>query len=1009
MENKEYDEEFAQIPIKIQTYTTYEMDENHIFHGQKDTAILEKISKNSLINSDLTKEAFVKLEESDFQFIEKMYDTYIPNQNYATFALTTNFNPHMQMPTGGIILTRPLAEDLNIKKENSKTYDIHTNIRDKFTISYDEKQNLNELEYSENMSKLYSLFLKNASIKEKIIKDIDLVDNNVKTDVGKQKYSTLLADENTQEPLIDLIYIDVFRKENKDLIRHCGEYRYNDGWITIPTGIKTSDSRDKNWESDKTTGNEYINVPLEQDLYIMLSNVMQPVVRIEEIRKNIDTYERVSKFHKPKEIIKAWIDYYDGKTQYNKEIMDNTSYDNGQLILFVPDYFSYSKKLYALIKAYKSINEKYIGIDDDELKLFFLVMSTCVAKDGWRYLDKNAKYDDKMIKAYRNMTYNNYLLNYTAEKLVWWITQPAYCEMLCDFNSNKEYIGYQNKIVKQCLSVFQKLLHTVCHIPVVICALDQFWKTTEKQYLNTLCKITGKKNIDELRNELIKNQFKAINTLDSYSDYDGKNFFEDILLKGLKNADDITLGIIECFSDYMVKNATTFAKTEEELANYIFNMLTLGNLNDNYETTCSIQQSYLIVKRNVKIENFIDKADSFKALDFLFTSINAKFLVEKISNDSLQPDEYLDLFNNIVKLTEFCTYFGLKVYYLKKGLPYTFKQLAKHEYWSAFAVLGGLIEMTHRIVSASVLLTEGDTEAAVLEGAEAVIVIATITLIFIPGYGWAALLCIVLSIFLDMLIDYYKTDNVEKWLKCCKYGCEYKAIADKKAKLPNSTFNTLYNNYFTDKSIKDFKKNWTSDDNSIQNPTQISAYYRILNDFSFELSIYKDKMTKGNVALCFKISALSFLDFQKLELKINIKNGNYKYSYPLGETKIQATNGKYAPEETKFYSFSMDNLLYTTSKENGACLIGILKCCSGILEKDRDYAVYNDITHKEKILKSGKTKEIIINKDYYSLSKDIKNISSIDIRYYGPNYYTDSSGVTIQKTIEIKKIEEIKI
>ena len=51
MENKEYDGDFAQIPIKIQTYTTYEMDENHKFHGQKDTAILEKISKNSLIKT----------------------------------------------------------------------------------------------------------------------------------------------------------------------------------------------------------------------------------------------------------------------------------------------------------------------------------------------------------------------------------------------------------------------------------------------------------------------------------------------------------------------------------------------------------------------------------------------------------------------------------------------------------------------------------------------------------------------------------------------------------------------------------------------------------------------------------------------------------------------------------------------------------------------------------------------------------------------------------------------
>lgn len=86
---------------------------------------------------------------------------------------------------------------------------------------------------------------------------------------------------------------------------------------------------------------------------------MQPISRIDKIREDIDNSKRVIKFPPLQQIKNTW------KTNLKSDshIVKNTSYnkDDETVIIYIPDYFNYSLKLFKLLRAYSEVQNAYIG------------------------------------------------------------------------------------------------------------------------------------------------------------------------------------------------------------------------------------------------------------------------------------------------------------------------------------------------------------------------------------------------------------------------------------------------------------------------------------------------------------------------------------------------------------------------------------------------------------------------------------------------------------------------
>ena len=152
---------------------------------------------------------------------------------------------------------------------------------------------------------------------------------------------------------------------------------------------------------------------------------------------------------------------------------------------------------------------------------------------------------------------------------------------------------------------------------------------------------------------------------------------------------------------------------------------------------------------------------------------------------------------------------------------------------------------------------------------QAGLAITSIVFLFMGVGGWAILALGIAVFLVDCLIEYYKTDDIEKWIKCCEYGCEY-------SKLPNETFRYLYDNYligynnsFNNQDfLKSFWKN--KEGNNTNYVIQIKTYYKILNDFSFDTFVYKVK--ENNDAIVFNLNPSNFDNLKKLTLSIKFYN-----------------------------------------------------------------------------------------------------------------------------------------
>lgn len=990
--------------VYIKTFNTYQMNDDHTFIGLRNTKDIECIER---VYTQPAIFFSAELSETEYSFLRLLYDF---ECSYGSKKEVDD-----EINRGGVSVHPyfPADKDLELSKDNLRIVPNDSHIKG---VSYTTK--IQEDFFKENKALAMSLLQKNTFINENNRLKSMLIDENAIVNLQRD-YS------NNTEGDISL-YLDIFRKDGSSkIIYHCAEYALTKkGWVSVPLKNENGKTSDKRKYSETAQGCESIFIPYNEECYMFLSNTLVPVKIIEKIRQQISDYEnhiidelplRVTKFPKMCEIEDFWKSDNEDKnkeiffkyTQYTKENNEE------KISLFIPDYFGYTNKLYNLLQKLLEVKQFYFGDGDESRKLLYLVMTACSAKKrNWDFIKKDSITKENKVKhSYECMVMNDYLLEKTVEKLSWWIAQPEYCNMLYDFNYD-----VNNEILK----LHVDILKTITLFESSSKAMQTLYDNCKSDLINVIANYLSKQKdysaktpteIKSIVSREINNnglsQFNIkIEKLESYTDYDGKNFFTDVILTRAKATEDFSLNICSCLVPYVIKNIRKSADIDsKKLAGIINDILLFGTTE---YAPKEIHKTYLLVKNKAKAADSLDtiykEAESLKPITVLVASINMYLLIDKIRQNKSDTSEVISRIEDVYNLGITVTYIGLKN---KKLLTFTLGDIIEHEeVFKGFAAVGGLFMFVHRITNAFICLQKGDDEAALFEFVQAGIAITTIIFICCNmAAGWMVLL-FVISYALDKLIDYYTIDDVQKWIKCCKYGIEYN-------KVPNNTFKTLHDKYlvgYKKYQYDKIKEIWlgTSNEETLSSEgLQIAAYYKIINDFDFDWVLYKDKYTSQVIAVSFVIKALSFTQFSKLSLKINAevqeKSKVYKWSYPLGET-IMYDPAKKEDKKTLFYEFSNNNLFYFQNSEFGAGYTGIIVADSHLFRlKRRD--IISKMSKNYKFSEQINFPKIEIDGGNGFNKINAKEIKDCYIEYFNRFHNSEPE---IQKSFGIK-IQEVKV
>ena len=956
---------FDQQTVYIKTFSTYMMNDNGRFEGLKDFSCIEKINGKDYEGTTLPPfRPSESISTSDYLFFKKNYD-YNPVYDLNDPFVSKIYNTIVTSNSNYMVTRRfEKRNDLYLNKRKSDIIQDNRLKNDK-NMFYDSETN-NDAFY-ENVSNIYN-----------IIQKFPILD---------KKYSSNNLCLKATQNITKGTYLDIFRKEtnsdNKSFVYHFAEYVYGDGgWIEIPLGNSEKPTNDKRKPAN-TKGTEAIRIPTNQECYFMLSSVMQPISRIDKIREDIDNSKRVIKFPPLQQIKNTW------KTNLKSDshIVKNTNYnkDDETVIIYIPDYFNYSLKLFKLLRAYSEVQNAYIGENDSESQLYHLTMITCFNKNAWRYLDQNT-YKSKLYNSFKEMSSNAYLLAHTAKKLINWILQPEYCEMLCDFTYNKKLINSKEKTIEEYITPMLYLLSkyestNTFFKKLIEKSIDDYFHVIQS-YLQKKRNINM--SISEIKSYFERNESEEleinIDPLEAYEEFGGTNFFIELFLPNPVFAEDTILSLLDCLSPYIYLNTN---KNSNNNLNYLYSLL---KQHFNNKIVISAYKGIKVLTPSTKnLKEFLEDSSNIKLVESIASVIDMVILVRKINENKNEPEEIIQLVKDILILSRIATYCGYKIMLNKANstaLTSSQKFLASlrtedilvnsKDVLKGINGLIGILEVTYRISCASSFYSKGDKEVAALHLYQAGLAITSIVFLFMGVGGWAILALGIAVFLVDCLIEYYKTDDIEKWIKCCEYGCEY-------SKLPNETFRYLYDNYligynnsFNNQDfLKSFWKN--KEGNNTNYVIQIKTYYKILNDFSFDTFVYKVK--ENNDAIVFNLNPSNFDNLKKLTLSIKFYN-NEKNIY------IDSKNGQF--------------FTYKNKNENKGIILIITKTSSLLLP------LYAHLKDEYKNIENFSADKFVHNNDIFNYDFKKIDFSKSFLEYYS----TDFKEVLISK--RIKKINGVK-
>lgn len=704
--------------------------------------------------------------------------------------------------------------------------------------------------------------------------------------VKKNIYPQELPDEDCIKDVDSGVYVDIFRKDRKGKVFLRAEYQFQDDkkWHVISV-LDLSPQR-----RPQAQGAEHINIPANQECFLMLSKNLQCAERLEYIRSVIEEdgnarrCPRVTRFPvldyenedhpmtPPKELpdkdphamtvkektmmIKtlkenneAVLPDYIGPDIYNV-IMEKGKTD---VTLLVPDYESYGAELFRAFTEVKNRIDENTGETSDENKLKYLVAIVCSQYNCWNELNDLNDIRGILAKLYNDNKIAMAWMLVIAGNLAEWILQPAYQDMMYDYIFQlQRKPGDLNKRINELFCSFLDAIH---ELPTTKKAREEYFTDAWDVLLSVF---RGKAGAslpeDEFKRDYLDKYFlegenvlhHEFSLLETYKEHNNRNYLADFLLPA-KSPQGLELGyrLLESVGDIFIEKGGTLYKFDNllHLIEHSLNRIAGGTVAILRKPTPAHNSSAFAWSETAdgrRLLHYNYNASDNKPINLKNTIsktiavMNCLFAVGELSGEGASAAEGLQLLAAAIDLAD--------EYKILQGT-------GKFAWGYGYAAAG--INMASGILKGLQDVSRGDEAAGAVEIGSSVV--SGLSLIALKMMGISAgpyyLVLALFSIAGPLLADSLRTDDLEKWVRYSKYGREFTNLTENNNGWTSFcekylSYQKINENSFVPENNEKMTTYWRGiyqssgsivSENQSMEKTQIEIYNRIINDFTLTM------------------------------------------------------------------------------------------------------------------------------------------------------------------------------
>lgn len=694
----------------------------------------------------------------------------------------------------------------------------------------------------------------------------------------KLKHESENYDLDNLTEIADGRYLEIFwiEKNKYGQRYHFAEYQYkNCKWHSVDTSHLSCTRKTENG-----AGVETIHVPLDQTLYLMISDVLQSSQRIDSILDRIKKSngkvlcDRIIEIQPLKKVF----------TQKSSLLAENVFIEDNGIIVAVPDYSFYAETLFnevekLYIKHRNEIgenlydNQNFINTDANlNNKIKYYSQLVCNNSNNWSLLEETQK---DRIKNDFFLNIERYVkLEYLAKKLGWWIVQPAYQELLYDYDF---YFYFTDRNAKKYNEIIEKNFGRYINIVKIfdqdsmnyLCddALTQFKIIYQKK--NGII-LSDEEFLKQYMNSEVEDPKFLLDEVENYNENDNSNWFLETLYPNyLKPAYDVLIEIISCLMEnirYCTQKRSPTGRIEipRFLRKFILKFGIIVSLDfDNkgklirLATEGDFDHIYTLkVAEKAKFNHKIKiTGNAAQLMKFLVDACNIAVVIDSLSKAETPYEKacaYLEGSSQLCEIT---------VSKILKGTKYLN---------NIDAILGVLAILSSSFSSANSFY-QGDRTAGTLK---AVSTVSMIPALLLSGTGIGIVL-FAAGIVTGVVASYFETEDIEKWVKLALYGSSYNDLIKNKRK---SDWSYFVNYVIEDDELKVPLTKYERVDkvNELLNKWlngrtyQLEAYYKIF--YSFKIKCTPLKWTTLYQYCNIPYNGFQYHNFPILRIEFNIKS-----------------------------------------------------------------------------------------------------------------------------------------